>query len=273
MTATGVQWQGRAARLADELAAAGWVSDPAWRAAFAAVPAIDGEVILAGEVQDQRARWLDAVHSDDALLTQSIGSRPTSSSSRPRVMAVMLELLDVATGARMLEIGTGTGYNAALLTERLGSEPSSSPRGGDRGADRAGEGGRRRGKPGRASRRRSTTTSWRSSTPWRPTSQPCASRATTSWRRMPANWWGSCAGTCPPTGPCATTSGPSFARLVEPTPRREDRRDVGRPRRRSGDKDEVHGRSRFTGVPGVSAGPGALPRGWCPGRSRGYCRS
>lgn len=104
------------------------MSDPAWRAAFAAVPrhhfvpqVIDGEVVLTGDEQ-QRERWLDAVYSDDALLTQSTGSRPTSSSSRPRVMAVMLDLLEVVAGARVLEIGTGTGYNSALLAERLGSE-------------------------------------------------------------------------------------------------------------------------------------------------------
>lgn len=45
--------------------------------------------------------------------------RVTSSASAPRIVAAMLELADLAAGMRVLEIGTGTGYNAALL--RAGS--------------------------------------------------------------------------------------------------------------------------------------------------------
>ena len=39
-------------------------------------------------------------------------------------MAIMLELLDVAPGQRVLEIGAGTGYNAALLAHLVGQAGS-----------------------------------------------------------------------------------------------------------------------------------------------------
>ena len=45
---------------------------------------------------------------------------PLSSSSQPAIMARMLELLDVQPGERVLEIGAGTGYNAALLAHLVG---------------------------------------------------------------------------------------------------------------------------------------------------------
>jgi len=60
---------------------------------------------------------LDAAYTDDAIVTRDEGGVPTSSSSQPSLMARMLAQLDVRAGQRVLEVGAGTGYNAALLAE------------------------------------------------------------------------------------------------------------------------------------------------------------
>jgi protein-L-isoaspartate O-methyltransferase len=137
----------RARALADQLAGLPGI-DPRWAAVFARVPRhvfvpafyptldTDGEdpPQPVDETEDPD-RWLDAVYRDQSLVTQyalTPGTsnlwQSTSSSTRPSLMARMLTLLDTDTddgssraGKRVLEIGTGTGYNAAILSHRLGA--------------------------------------------------------------------------------------------------------------------------------------------------------
>lgn len=64
---------------------------------------------------------LRLVYQDRALTTRLLPGEPgqpapaISSSSQPSLMAEMLEDLRLAPGQRVLEVGAGTGYNAALL--------------------------------------------------------------------------------------------------------------------------------------------------------------
>ncbi|MDI6101505.1 methyltransferase domain-containing protein [Actinoplanes sp. NEAU-A12] len=59
--------------------------------------------------------FLRTVYSNDVLVTKMKGDVPISSSSQPSLMAIMIDALEVRPGLRILEIGAGTGYNAALL--------------------------------------------------------------------------------------------------------------------------------------------------------------
>jgi protein-L-isoaspartate(D-aspartate) O-methyltransferase len=66
---------------------------------------------------------LDRLYQDIAVVTRwNRAGEPTSSSSQPAIMARMLEVLDLARGQNVLEIGVGTAYNAALLQELVGQE-------------------------------------------------------------------------------------------------------------------------------------------------------
>lgn len=76
-------------------------------------------------------RWLRAVYGDQSVVTQfddgrtewpEVGKLPTCSASMPSVVVGMLAALRVRPGQRVLELGTGTGFNAALLAELVGPE-------------------------------------------------------------------------------------------------------------------------------------------------------
>jgi protein-L-isoaspartate(D-aspartate) O-methyltransferase len=102
-------------RLVDELRERGAIRSAPVAEAFRAVPR---ELFIPAV---HSAQGLDAVYRDEAYVTKQDARRmPLSSSSQPGLMAEMLERLDVRPGQRVLEIGTGTGYNAALLAHLVG---------------------------------------------------------------------------------------------------------------------------------------------------------
>jgi protein-L-isoaspartate(D-aspartate) O-methyltransferase len=67
------------------------------------------------------AAELAEAYADQAIVTHQRDGVPTSSASQPAVVAAMLEQLQAPLGGSILEIGAGTGYNAALLAELVGS--------------------------------------------------------------------------------------------------------------------------------------------------------
>lgn len=59
---------------------------------------------------------IEAAYAQDGIVAHpGADGRPRSLASAPTIVAQMLEQLDVQPGHRILEIGAGTGYNAALL--------------------------------------------------------------------------------------------------------------------------------------------------------------
>src|ERR1700689_4017134 len=101
------------AKLADQLLASGR-ADAAVEAAFRGVrhtfrPEMD-------PVEAYRDRAV-VIKSDSEGL-------PVRGATQPTMMAVMLSQLGLAAGHRVLEIGTGTGYNAALIARIVGDQKS-----------------------------------------------------------------------------------------------------------------------------------------------------
>ncbi len=103
--------QGRNEQLVSQLESSGALSDAAVASAFRAVLR---HHFLPG-------RSLDEVYEDAAILTK-MGDKgiPVSSSSQPAIMGVMLQQLQLKPGHRVLEIGAGTGFNAALIAHLVG---------------------------------------------------------------------------------------------------------------------------------------------------------
>lgn len=91
-----------------------FVPDPAWRQLRRGCEPVTGQ------------ERMDLIYSDEPVVTQLDNGEPdgpgiaTSSNSMPSMVARQLDALDVRPGHRVLEIGTATGYVAALLCRRVG---------------------------------------------------------------------------------------------------------------------------------------------------------
>lgn len=119
-------------------------ADPEWCGLLAEVPRdrfipdliwVDADVgrvqsgFVALSKRDDPRRWWELVTGNEAVVTQvdegntapgETGWSPSSSCSKPSIVAAMLDALEVGPGQSVLEIGTGTGWNAALLCRRVG---------------------------------------------------------------------------------------------------------------------------------------------------------
>ena len=63
-------------------------------------------------------------YTDQPVFIRWDAETPISSSTQPRMMAIMVEQLGLEPGSQVLEIGAGTGYNAAILAHIVGESGS-----------------------------------------------------------------------------------------------------------------------------------------------------
>ena len=82
----------------------------------------DGHAYQAVDRGTEPDRWAELLYADPdtAAITQVTDGLPTSSLSCQAVVVDMLDSLLLEAGQRVLELGTGNGWNSALLAQRTG---------------------------------------------------------------------------------------------------------------------------------------------------------
>lgn len=111
----------------------GWPDSSLWiRRAAAALPRDhfapdrlwqwDGHAYVPVDREADQGQWAELLYGNpyEAAVTQVIDGLATSSLSCESVLADMLDCLDAQPGHAVLELGTGSGRNAALLAHRTG---------------------------------------------------------------------------------------------------------------------------------------------------------
>jgi protein-L-isoaspartate(D-aspartate) O-methyltransferase len=89
-----------------------------------------GAVVSAAFLAVPRHLFLPQVEVGEAYRDTAITVKsdaeglPVSASTQPAMMAIMLEQLGLAAGQRVLEVGAGTGYNAAVMARLVGDSGS-----------------------------------------------------------------------------------------------------------------------------------------------------
>ncbi len=120
-------------RYVSRLRDAGVIRSPDVERALSAVPrhrlletfhhrSAEGRVTVHHDPERPRPEHLEVIYADTALATRYIDGWPASSTSAASLVATMLELLDLRRGMKVLEVGAGTGYNAALMAEIVGDQ-------------------------------------------------------------------------------------------------------------------------------------------------------
>ncbi len=72
--------------------------------------------------EDPPGELIGEIYQDSPLVIESDGEDVISTSSQPTVMAFMIDAVSLKEGMKVLEVGSGSGYNAAILSEITGSD-------------------------------------------------------------------------------------------------------------------------------------------------------